>query len=171
MARSNPVLFQKALDELSAPAPRKLRLRPFGEARTLWLVIGLLIFLSVIILIISVFKVAILFFCLYVILFPIIALWYGSDLLKIGRVEIVPLVKKDTGFQIFLDGKYREVCFPGRPSINFITENIYYILRDDEEVILLVDPKRPSRHIVYCPQRFLRVPVLEKTVQPLECKH
>lgn len=161
MARSKPELFQKALNELSAPAPRKLRLRPLGEARNLWLTIGTLIFGSVFVLTISAFNFQILYIYLFVCLIPIIALWYGSDLLKIGRVEIVPLVKKGIGFQIYLDGKLRQVCFPARPSITLTAENIYYILRDDEEVILLVDPKKPSRHIVYCPQRFLRVPVIE----------
>jgi hypothetical protein len=244
MSRSKPELFEKALDELDVPIPRKLKYRSFREAGGLWFLIFAASFVAIVGLVwltffeqapwfsakygfsaianvdsVSTFYIKkvlhykiqihysadgkdflgsvenfgappdnlkqgaqvnvhylpyfsnhpaldryppedygfVYYFILAYSLLPIFTFFYGRNLLKNGQVVIATITSVDMlvrGIKVGLNGKPYKVSWPLSRGLND-----YFILAPGEEIIVLVDPKKPTRNIVYIPSKFIRVPV------------
>jgi hypothetical protein len=251
MSRSNPELFQKALDELDVPIPRKLKYRSFREAGGLWFLIFAILLMDLCCFAwLTFFKQASWFsaqygdpavatvdfvttyytpknhvlhyetdihysadgkvhvgsvdnvgrpsgdlkpgaqvkihylpifsdhpaldpypphdygvaylFPLGMLLFLVFVFFYGRDLLKNGEVVIATITGFDmwvSGAKVALNGEPYKVSWPLSRGL----EDVYFTLTPGEEIIVLADPNKPKRNIVYIPGKFIRVPVKDRS--------
>jgi len=251
MGTNNSELFQKALQELDVPIPRKLKFRPFMEAWDIW---GM-IYLSIVVFMIYLFLITYFLqspylssrygkpalatisnlynesgrngykyyiqvdyldnfikengtieispddyrglkmgnlvpihylsvfhthpsldmsspwsveFAYYVIFFffllPVGLFWNSRGLLVRGRAIVGQVSNLNDeihnnkyGVNFTFEGKAYRVNF----GIFKISGKSYFEYKPDQEVIVLVNPKRPKNNIIYIPSHFIRVPVRE----------